>query len=213
MQAMYLHADTTVNRRDDSGRSGLELVLGAIAKILEPSQSEAGGLFVGDLVLHLIRKAGSALGPVLPNLLRAFVTRLATAQTSSFAQSLILPFAYLVHQQLDTVLDLLEGMTVPASGTSAARPALEVLLSSWCEHADVFQGFWQIKVRSVRVIVAQVQRYRQGTDGSTQIQLCRHVSTVPVSATISATDHCERRSAHHGCERQHHYDALASPTQ
>lgn len=136
-------------RRDESGRTGLELVLAAIAKILEPSQTEAGGLFVGDLVLHLIRKAGSSLGPVLPDLLRAFVTRLATAQTSSFAQSLILPFAYLVHQQLDTVLSLLESMTVPGQGSLPARSALEVLLTSWCEHADVFQGFWQIKVRCV----------------------------------------------------------------
>jgi hypothetical protein len=38
------------------------------------------------LVIHLIRKAGSALGPVMPELLKAFVTRLATAQTASFSQ-------------------------------------------------------------------------------------------------------------------------------
>lgn len=36
--------------------------------------------------MHLIRKAGSALGPVLPDLLKAFVLRLATAQTASFSQ-------------------------------------------------------------------------------------------------------------------------------
>ena len=61
-------------------------MLSLVAKLLEPSESESGGLFVGDLVIHLIRKAGSQLGPVLPDLLKAFVTRLATAETASFSQ-------------------------------------------------------------------------------------------------------------------------------
>lgn len=90
---------------------------------------------------------------MLPDLLRAFVTRLATAQTSSFAQSLILPFAYLVYQQLDTVLGLLEGMSVPVAGQREPRPALDVLITSWCENSDVFQGFWNIKVRCVSVSI------------------------------------------------------------
>ncbi|KAK4058553.1 hypothetical protein OIO90_000715 [Microbotryomycetes sp. JL221] len=129
--------------RDDSGRSGLDLVLSIVAKQLDPSQEESGGLFVGDLVIHLIRKAGSSLGPVLPELLKAFVTRLATAQTSSFSQSLILPFAYLAREQLDTVLSLLETMTVEG------RPGLEILLNKWADAANVFQGFWNIKVSTV----------------------------------------------------------------
>lgn len=73
-------------RTNALGQPGMELILGQVAKLLEPSESEAGGLFVGDLVIHLIRKAGNALGPVLPDLLKAFVTRLATAETSTFSQ-------------------------------------------------------------------------------------------------------------------------------
>jgi len=156
-------------RRSEQGQAGLELVLAQVAKLLEPSQSEAGGLFVGDLVIHLIRKAGGALGPVLPQLLEAFVNRLTTAKTASFSQvspsgllphealadrlaspplqSLILPFAYLVHTQLDTVISLLEGITVPAQGSTPVQPALHILLSSWCDNVDVFQGFWNLKVR------------------------------------------------------------------
>lgn len=74
-------------RRSASGQPGLEIVLAQVARLLDPDGSESGGLFVGDLVIHLIRKAGSALGPVLPDLLRAFVNRLATAQTASFSQA------------------------------------------------------------------------------------------------------------------------------
>lgn len=73
-------------RRSAAGQSGLELVLGQVAKQLEPSDSEAGGLFVGDLVIHLLRKAGPAVGPVLPDLLKAIVNRLSTAQTAMFTQ-------------------------------------------------------------------------------------------------------------------------------
>ncbi|KAI5481652.1 Importin 9 [Pseudohyphozyma bogoriensis] len=132
---------------DASGRSGLELVLSLVARLLDPSASESGGLFVGDLVMHLIRTAGTGLAPVLPDLLKAFVTRLATAETPSFSQSLILPFAYLIHTQADTVLSLLEGVQV-ASG----RPALEVLLTAWCDNVDVFQGYWGLKVSTVAMV-------------------------------------------------------------
>ncbi|GAA5867303.1 hypothetical protein JCM1840_005019 [Sporobolomyces johnsonii] len=138
-----------LNWRSASGQSGLELVLAQVAKLLEPSESEAGGLFVGDLVIHLLRKAGTSIGPVLPDLLKAFVTRLATAQTAMFTQSMVLPFAYLIHQQLDTVLSLLENLTVPTGADSAPRPALEVLLSAWCDYANDFQGFWNQKVSTV----------------------------------------------------------------
>lgn len=75
-----------MKRHDELGRSGLSRVLAVVSKLLEPGESESGGLFVGDLVLHLIRTAGNSLGDILPGLLTAFVSRLATAQTASFSQ-------------------------------------------------------------------------------------------------------------------------------
>lgn len=61
---------------------------------------------------------------------------------------MILPFAYLLHQHADTVLDLLESFHVTCcSGQS--QPALQVVLSTWCENAETFQGYWNIRVRSV----------------------------------------------------------------
>lgn len=133
--------------RNAQGQGGLELVLAVVARMLDPKGAEAGGLFVGDLVLHLIRKAGSSVGPVLPQLLEAFVKRLATAETASFSQSLILPFAYLLQAGPDDVLALLEGIRVDGRAGEPARSGLEVLLTSWCDNVDFFQGYWNLKVR------------------------------------------------------------------
>ena len=125
----------------DGTRSGLDRVLGLLARTLAPGRSESGGLFVGDLVLHLLRRAGNAVLPVLPALLTALVNRLATAQTASFAQSLILPFAFLIHGQRDVVLDLLATLSVDG------KPALEVLATAWADNVDTFQGFWNTRIR------------------------------------------------------------------
>jgi hypothetical protein len=79
---------------------------------------------------------------------------------------LILPFAYLVHQQLDTVVTLLEGIVVPGQGSAPARAGLEVLLTSWCDNVDVFQGYWNLKVRYVESAVPGRLR------GESLISLC-----------------------------------------
>ena len=58
-------------------------------------------------------------------------------------QSLIIPFAFLIHNQRDTVLALLEGLSV--EGT----PALEILIRTWCENAETFQGFWPPRISTL----------------------------------------------------------------
>lgn len=60
-----------------------------------------------------------------------------------------MPFAYLLHQQPDTVLSLLENLTVPGPTGQPPQPALAVLLSHWCDYANDFQGYWNQKVFSV----------------------------------------------------------------
>jgi importin-9 len=51
-------------------------------------------------------------------------------------KSLVVPFAFLISNQRDTVLSLVESMQVQG------RPALEILVNTWCENAETFQGFW-----------------------------------------------------------------------
>jgi len=76
-----------VCRHDPSdGSNGIASIFGLLARFLNPSFSESGGIFIGDLIIHLFRKAGPAISPVLPGLLRAVVDRLATARLPMFAR-------------------------------------------------------------------------------------------------------------------------------
>ena len=68
-----------------SGQSGLDGVLQVIAKQLQ-GQDESGSLFIGDLIIHLLRRAGEAILPVLPQLLEAMVRRMQSAKTATFLQ-------------------------------------------------------------------------------------------------------------------------------
>ena len=59
-----------------------------IAKQLQ-GEDESGGLVIGDLIIHLLRRAGEAVLPVLPQLLEAMVKRMRTAKTATFLQARI----------------------------------------------------------------------------------------------------------------------------
>ena len=71
---------------DGQGQNGLGKILELIAKLLSPSESESGGLVVGDLIIHLLRNAGDTVLPVLPDLIRAMTARMTTAKTASLIQ-------------------------------------------------------------------------------------------------------------------------------
>lgn len=58
-----------------------------LSKLLT-GNDESGGLNMGDLIIHLLRKAGTAVLAVLPDLLHAMVKRMMKAQTATFLQVL-----------------------------------------------------------------------------------------------------------------------------
>lgn len=134
---------TTSHRQSGSGQTGLAALFDIIALVLRPGRSESASLFIGDLVLHVFRRAGDAILPILPELLQALLLRLTTAKTSTFTQSLILPFAYLMHNQTDTVLDLLENVNIEG------KTGIEILLPAWLENIDSILGFWNIRISTV----------------------------------------------------------------
>ncbi|KAF5352862.1 hypothetical protein D9756_006082 [Leucocoprinus leucothites] len=131
-----------ISWKDVEGRNGLDYVLKLVAKLLE-SQDEAGGLVIGDLIIHLFRRAGEAILPVLPQLLQAMVSRMRTAKTATFLQSLVGPFAFLINNQRDTILDLLESTNIEG------RSGLDILIQTWCENAETFQGFWSSRISTL----------------------------------------------------------------
>ena len=55
----------------------------------------------------------------------------------------MIPFAFLINNQRDTVLSLLEPMDING------RTALDILLQTWCENAETFQGFWPSRVSTL----------------------------------------------------------------
>ena len=126
--------------QEPSGQNGVDKILAVIAKLLE-NEDESGGLVIGDLIIHLLRRASSSIVSVLPGLLQAMVRRMQTAKTATFVQSLVIPFAFLMQSERDTVLSLLEGIEVNG------RSGLDILIQTWCENAEVFQGFWPSRVR------------------------------------------------------------------
>jgi hypothetical protein len=128
------------------GQPGLLHVFTVIARLLQ-NQDESGGLVIGDLIIHLFRRAGDSVLPVLPDLLHAMLVRMRTAQTATFLQSLVVPFAFLVYSHREAVLELLEPMRVGED--EEARAGLDVLLNTWCENAATFQGFWPTRVSAL----------------------------------------------------------------
>ncbi|RIA81823.1 armadillo-type protein [Glomus cerebriforme] len=127
---------------DTSGKTGLDYVIQYIAKALQPKESESAG-FLGDLVVKLIKKAGNRIVPVLPDLLKAAATKLEGAKTATFIQSLVMIFAHLMLNQLSTVVEFLS--TLDING----RSGLEILLNTWLENHESFQGYYSIKVSAI----------------------------------------------------------------
>ncbi|KAI5813349.1 armadillo-type protein [Pyronema omphalodes] len=125
--------------RDASGKSGLEISLIIIDRLLRPEFSEAAAIEVGALAAEIVDKVGDQIGPVLPDLLRAVASRLLTATLPPFIQSLILVFARLVLKQANDVVNFLAGLML------GNRNGLEVVMSSWLANTSYFSGYEEIR--------------------------------------------------------------------
>ncbi|KAF9571457.1 hypothetical protein EC968_000488 [Mortierella alpina] len=130
-------------RDASSGKTGLELVIQFIAKLLDPSQTESAALFVGDLISKLIKKGGDLVSPILPDLLNAVTLRLAEAKLPTFIHPLVMVFAQLCINQHEVVINFLSGLNING------RNGLDIVLSAWlANHAD-FMGLYSQKVSAV----------------------------------------------------------------
>ncbi|KAF9426444.1 hypothetical protein BGZ94_006510 [Podila epigama] len=126
-----------------SGKTGLDILIQFIAKLLDPSQTESAALYVGDMISKLVTKGGDLVTAILPDLLNAVTLRLADAQLASFIQPLVMVFAQLCLNQHEIVVNFLSGITING------RSGLDIVLSSWmANHADI-QGMYNQKVSAV----------------------------------------------------------------
>ncbi|KAI1809233.1 ARM repeat-containing protein [Poronia punctata] len=128
------------NYHDENNRSGLEVCLHIIDRLLGTTIEDNAASEVGGLAAELVEKAGHArLGPFLPQLLQAVANRLASAQAAPFIQSLILVFARLSLVGAHDVVEFLA--TIQINGQSG----LQVVLAKWLENSVNFAGYDEIR--------------------------------------------------------------------
>ncbi|KAH9883617.1 armadillo-type protein [Xylariomycetidae sp. FL2044] len=128
------------NYHDEANRSGLEICLLIIDRLLGTAIEDNAASEVGGLAAELVEKAGhERLGPFLPQLLQAVANRLATAEAAPFIQSLILVFARLSLVGAHDVVDFLS--TIQINGQSG----LQVVMSKWLENSINFAGYDEIR--------------------------------------------------------------------
>lgn len=125
---------------DEAGRSGLEVCLIIIDRLLGPTMEDNAASEVGGVAAELVEKAGQErLGPFLPQLLQAVASRLATAEAAPFIQSLILVFARLSLVGAGDVVEFLNQIEI------GGQSGLQVVLSKWLEHSVSFAGYDEIR--------------------------------------------------------------------
>lgn len=125
---------------DESGRSGLEVCLLIIDRLLGSSVEDNAASEVGGLAAELVEKAGpERLGPFLAQLLQAVATRLASAQAAPFIQSLILVFARLSLVGAHDVVEFLSQIQIEG------QSGLQVVLGKWLENSINFAGYDEIR--------------------------------------------------------------------
>ncbi|KAK4494691.1 hypothetical protein PRZ48_014047 [Zasmidium cellare] len=126
--------------QEQSGKTGLEVLLVIIDRLLNPAVDDNGAAEVGGLAAELVEKAGSEkLGPYLMQLLQAVAQRLATAQQAQFIQSLILVFARLSLISAAEVVNFLADVRV------GDESGLEVVVRKWLENSINFAGYDDIR--------------------------------------------------------------------
>jgi hypothetical protein len=126
--------------QDANGRSGLEVCLHVIDRLLSSSVEDNAATEVGGLAAELVDKAGQErLGPYLPQLLQAVANRLATAQAAPLIQSLILVFARLSVNSAHDIVEFLSQIQI--NGESG----LQVVIVKWLENSVNFAGYDEIR--------------------------------------------------------------------
>jgi hypothetical protein len=128
------------NWTNHDGKSGLEVILIIVDRLLGPTVDDNAAGEVGGLAAALVEKAGSEkLGPYLTQLLSAVARRLSIATQSQIIQSLILVFARLSLLSAREVIDFLAQLAI------GDESGLQVVMTKWLENSVNFAGYDEIR--------------------------------------------------------------------
>lgn len=131
--------DQIKNWSSKDGRNGIELLILAVARLLDPTWLDSACVNTGILILAIVQNFGSLLGDLLPQMLDATVKRLATAKSPALIENFILVFSKLVSTSTKDVINILAGIRI--DGVSG----LDIVLGRWLSNFDVLRGYEEIK--------------------------------------------------------------------
>lgn len=124
----------------NEGRTGVELLIFAVARLLDPVWSESASVNTGSLILSIVQNFGDMLGDLLPQMIEATVRRLATAANPALIENLIAVFSKLVNNNATGLVDLLASISIPEQGNG-----LDIVLKQWLSNFDVLRGYDEIR--------------------------------------------------------------------
>ena len=140
--------DQMFNWANHDGKTGLEVLLIVIDRLLSPAVDDNAAAEVGGLAAALVEKAGAdRLGPYLTQLLSAVAQRLGTATQAAFIQSLILVFARLSLLSAHEVIDFLAQLAI------GNESGLQVVMAKWLENSVNFAGYEEIRQKYVLPLI------------------------------------------------------------
>ena len=127
----------------DTGKSGLEIILIIVDRLLGPEMEDPSAAEVGGLAVELVEKAGAdKLGNYLVQLLQIIAIRLSTATHPSTIQNLVMVFARLSLANAKDILDFLAQVQIPEPTPGSG---LEIVMRKWLENCVHFAGFDDIR--------------------------------------------------------------------
>ena len=127
----------------DTGKSGLEIILIIVDRLLGPEMEDPSAAEVGGLAVELVEKAGAdKLGNYLVQLLQIIAIRLSTATHPSTIQNLVMVFARLSLANAKDILDFLAQVQIPEPTPGTG---LEIVMRKWLENCVHFAGFDDIR--------------------------------------------------------------------
>lgn len=131
--------DQIKNWSSKDGRNGIEQLIMAVARLLDPAWLDSACVNTGILILAIVQNFGDLLGDLLPQMLDATTKRLATAKSPALIENFIVVFSKLVSANAKGVLDILANISVDN------ETGLSIVLKKWLSNFDILRGYEEIK--------------------------------------------------------------------
>lgn len=157
------HASEQIKQWHDSdGKSGIELLIMIVARLLDPTWEDDACISSGLLIVSIVDKFGQVIGQYLPEILEATAKRLATAKQPILIENFIKVFSELIIKNTNEALDFLSSQQIEIdapvtqpNGTINVAPGapterkvvsgLHVVISKWIANFDILRGYDEIR--------------------------------------------------------------------